>query len=256
MEKNKPGTYFKYAIGEIVLVVIGILIALSINTWNENRKVKHRLNTELRELKLELLADYELINKRIIPLKDADTYGQYLQDFANDELREIDTLKLRKAIYYTGYLLVFEKTKTAYQNLVNQGDIHQIPNMKLKQDLASFYNENSWRSSYHNNVILNSFQEYLSYIHKFTKAGTIRSFYKAEIGNTSGKNLTGDIISELNAKNGSLVDWNKLKIDSEFKALIDKVQTNRFVQIYQYETELKNVIINLVEMIDNELEKF
>jgi len=38
MEKNKTGRYLKYALGEIVLVVIGILIALSINSWNENRK--------------------------------------------------------------------------------------------------------------------------------------------------------------------------------------------------------------------------
>jgi len=40
MEKNKTGKYLKYAIGEIVLVVFGILIAISINTWNENRKAK------------------------------------------------------------------------------------------------------------------------------------------------------------------------------------------------------------------------
>ncbi len=38
MKKNKTGKYLKYAIGEIVLVVIGILIALSINNWNEARK--------------------------------------------------------------------------------------------------------------------------------------------------------------------------------------------------------------------------
>ena len=38
MEKNKTGKYFKYAIGEIILVVIGILIALQINNWNEERK--------------------------------------------------------------------------------------------------------------------------------------------------------------------------------------------------------------------------
>ena len=36
--ENKTGKYFKYAIGEIVLVVIGILIALQINNWNENQK--------------------------------------------------------------------------------------------------------------------------------------------------------------------------------------------------------------------------
>jgi Family of unknown function (DUF6090) len=38
MSENKTGKYFKYAIGEIILVVIGILIALQINNWNEERK--------------------------------------------------------------------------------------------------------------------------------------------------------------------------------------------------------------------------
>ena len=38
MEKNKTGKYLKYAFGEIILVVIGILIALQINNWNEDRK--------------------------------------------------------------------------------------------------------------------------------------------------------------------------------------------------------------------------
>ena len=42
MEKNKTGKYLKYAIGEIVLVVIGILIALQINNWNENRIRSHK----------------------------------------------------------------------------------------------------------------------------------------------------------------------------------------------------------------------
>ena len=35
--QNKTSKYFKYAIGEIILVVIGILIALQINNWNSNR---------------------------------------------------------------------------------------------------------------------------------------------------------------------------------------------------------------------------
>ena len=38
MNENKTGKYFKYAIGEIILVVIGILIALQINNWNEQNK--------------------------------------------------------------------------------------------------------------------------------------------------------------------------------------------------------------------------
>ena len=38
MKKNKTGTYLKYAIGEIILVMIGILLALQVNTWNEVKK--------------------------------------------------------------------------------------------------------------------------------------------------------------------------------------------------------------------------
>jgi sensor domain CHASE-containing protein len=58
MEKNKTGKYFKYAIGEIILVVIGILIALSINNWNQSQKEKQietqYLNNIVRDLNEQL----------------------------------------------------------------------------------------------------------------------------------------------------------------------------------------------------------
>lgn len=55
LSENKFSKYLLYAIGEIILVVIGILIALSINNWNENRKQKAEallmsLESELKEL--------------------------------------------------------------------------------------------------------------------------------------------------------------------------------------------------------------
>ena len=72
MEKNKTGKYLKYAVGEIILVMIGILLALQVNNWNENRKEKKIETSILNELQsdfnsdlLSLKEDIEL-NKRAI----------------------------------------------------------------------------------------------------------------------------------------------------------------------------------------------
>ena len=81
MEKGHASKYLKYAIGEILLVVIGILIALQINNWNEGRKETLRITAELNELKTELLAFDNRIEIRTESLEAADEYGQYLQDF-------------------------------------------------------------------------------------------------------------------------------------------------------------------------------
>jgi len=69
MEQNKTGKYFKYAIGEIVLVMIGILLALQVNTWNESRK-----NLILEEefkigLKKDLIRDKESIEFCILNIE-------------------------------------------------------------------------------------------------------------------------------------------------------------------------------------------
>ncbi|OIQ36470.1 MAG: hypothetical protein BM563_10855, partial [Bacteroidetes bacterium MedPE-SWsnd-G1] len=67
--ENKTGKYLKYAVGEIFLVVIGILIALSINSWNQNRLDqldKQEILSKLHEeflLNRKILHDYKLTNE-------------------------------------------------------------------------------------------------------------------------------------------------------------------------------------------------
>jgi hypothetical protein len=61
MQQNKTSKYFKYAIGEIVLVVIGILIALSINNWNENMKEKK----QIRNIYARIVQDFNHSAKEI-----------------------------------------------------------------------------------------------------------------------------------------------------------------------------------------------
>ena len=60
--ENKTGTYFKYAIGEIVLVVIGILIALSINNWNQRKNNESKITNILKEIQNDILIDLSASN--------------------------------------------------------------------------------------------------------------------------------------------------------------------------------------------------
>ncbi len=75
METGKTGKYFKYAIGEIVLVVIGILIALSINNWNENKKANIKFNKLLVNVFNNLKVDLEEVQGVIDFYNKKDTLG-------------------------------------------------------------------------------------------------------------------------------------------------------------------------------------
>lgn len=57
LEKGKTSSYLKYAIGEIALVMIGILLAVQINNWNEDRKVKNELQNILKTIASDLQRD-------------------------------------------------------------------------------------------------------------------------------------------------------------------------------------------------------
>ena len=65
LSENKFSKYLIYAIGEIILVVIGILIALQINNWNEQKKLEQREATILRELHEDFKSNKEQLDSII-----------------------------------------------------------------------------------------------------------------------------------------------------------------------------------------------
>lgn len=75
MEQNKTGKYFKYTIGEIILVVIGILIALQINNWNDGKIAREAELNFYKNTKQQLLDDANNINSQIT------YYNTYLKQF-------------------------------------------------------------------------------------------------------------------------------------------------------------------------------
>lgn len=94
MGKNKTGKYLKYAVGEIILVVIGILIALQINNWNEKRKEnaleKELINlliSDLEEKKRENLSDFTNVNRFI------ERFQETVEMWQNQKMIDTSNLK-------------------------------------------------------------------------------------------------------------------------------------------------------------------
>ena len=131
MEKNKTGKYFKYAIGEIVLVVIGILIALSLNNWNESRKneiVKQQL---IEDLIIELQSSKVIINDAIALGDSLVADGRlYLKHIGFKELTiQIDSLK--KLGDFIIYGIPYDLNLPIYEDSKSSGKLSMINNKKI-----------------------------------------------------------------------------------------------------------------------------
>ena len=144
LNKNKTQRYFKYAIGEIILVVIGILIALQINTWNENRK---EINEETKIL-IALQNDFKVSKTRI---EDASSIQKRVLDYSqtlieiheskNDKTYEYFDKHLDSLDFLIGYGTSFyraEPVTGAYNALISAGKVDLIKNETLRHLLAQF----------------------------------------------------------------------------------------------------------------------
>jgi type II secretory pathway pseudopilin PulG len=129
MDQNKTGKYLKYAIGEIVLVMIGILLALQVNTWNEYRKNNIQEQQILSQLKDEYTANLLQLEQKIAHRKKmiaaANKVLQYIDEPANVNS---DSL-INELNIYIGTPTI----EPIENNLINSGDINLIRNKKLKQ---------------------------------------------------------------------------------------------------------------------------
>ncbi len=132
--ENRFSKYFIYAIGEIILVVIGILIALQINTWNENRKDRIKEQVVLRQLEEEYQANLlQLENK--IELRTA------IINAATLTLGYMDNPIVTNRDSVMANISVLTNTPTfdpINNDLVSSGNLRLIKNTSLKKQLTQW----------------------------------------------------------------------------------------------------------------------
>jgi hypothetical protein len=141
---NKTGAYFKYAIGEIILVVIGILIALQVNNWNIEETDKNRETKYLSNIVLDLKKDISRLDYLIEFRKDRLTGDQELIDHINgNKIKDLN--KLSKYVVNSIMENNFSPNNTTFLELSNSGNLNLISNDSIKfllLDLEEVYKTN------------------------------------------------------------------------------------------------------------------
>ncbi len=137
--ENKTGKYLKYAIGEIVLVVIGILIALQVSNWNQDRMKIAQEKDDLENLKEEL-------QNNILEFRKQDSL------FASFEQKTVKGLKILNENPTVPDLIkmdtliktqfkIFPLTRSTYDEMLNTGKFYNLQNKTLKTKITQFYAE-------------------------------------------------------------------------------------------------------------------
>ncbi len=165
LTENKFSKYFIYAVGEIVLVVIGILIALQINTWSQNHKDSKEEHQLLEKLKTNIQSDTLTLKINI------ERIQSYLDTLKIIEI-ELKDKTLSKFSVNLSYPLIsavdVNLETTTWENLKSTGKLSLLKNASLLDSLQTYYKHfedvnKSWTEgfqSYNRGILAPKFFEF------------------------------------------------------------------------------------------------
>lgn len=224
-DNNQFLKYSRYAIGEILLVVIGILIALQINNWNEERKERDLERTLLENLIETLDQNSELLQNRIKRLPYYSKNGNVFIDAIENNLTYHDSLQryFHRALMNTSRI---EISSLGYEAIKNVG-LEIIQNDTLKKEISVFFEE---------------FQPH--FLHNLNW-GNIDSAYRENF-------IDEHFIQKYDTINNYVlympIDSENILQDSYFKALIYKTYNQRgyFIGEMKFHLEDTQRLLNMV----------
>ena len=140
--------YFKYALGEIILVVIGILIALQVNNWNQERKDLKEGRLIKQNIYEEFIKNQELLNASRKSNEEALSSGKLLVSLAGADRSELAGFKLDSLFNSSMMADSYLPTSNSLQDIMQSGHMNLLNNAELKNTILSW------------NAALDLFKEY------------------------------------------------------------------------------------------------
>ncbi|MDT7830975.1 DUF6090 family protein [Flavobacteriaceae bacterium S356] len=162
LSENKFSKYLLYAVGEIILVVIGILIALQLNTWKDdkqNKKIELQyLNGIVANLERDIIELKGLLKRDSITF---DAYTNILMPFKDPTINVYTPTFIGKTIARSQYTHQFDGNSIVFEDMKSSGKINFIKSDALRFALLEYYNDSESFSDTHknNNTIINQLKD-------------------------------------------------------------------------------------------------
>ena len=158
-DDNKPMRYMRYAIGEIILVVIGILLALQLNSWKEEINAKEELKTSMNLMLDDLSQDIAFYNKQIERIGNRILL---LSNFTQGNYSKIDIEIIPNSVSFNIPNKIYGKT---YISLKEDRQFNMIKNLELRRKITSYYEvsceEYSVIANWHKKFVTETIESYL-----------------------------------------------------------------------------------------------
>ena len=233
IEKENVRKYFLYAIGEILLVVIGILIALQLNNWNEERKSRSYELTMLSEVNEVMAKDAQILKNWIPHLKSVRYSFNRLASMKNDPEINKDSLDFHLSTI-AGYGIIITINKAPFE-AIKSGGLDRITNLEIRKNLSNLYgfhieNMESW---------VNEVQR----VELFTRNDLMHELINIRAIPVEGSGVTSKIILE---------NPTALVADPKFDELLERSSWPLSNTIH-YLTSVHELMVILIEQIDQEL---
>ncbi len=151
--QNRIGKYLLYAAGEIILVVIGILIAIQLNTWKTEADENTEVLKYMEGLHAELNQDFERMDSLYIFYTDKSSSIQLLLNYGNDSIR-LSNNELGRHFNSILEYKKFSNKKSTYLSVINGGYINKIKDKDLTNEIIKYYESPylTWSTEIYGNI--------------------------------------------------------------------------------------------------------
>ena len=237
--KGKIGQYLKYAIGEIVLVVMGILIALQVNRWNNDEIDK---STACRYIE-NILVDLNTDLVKLSGLNALNTFyeeqGFYLIDFFENKLEVIDTNRLKQSLVYSSYCPAYNKSSSTYNELIYSGELKLFKDNDLKRVMDDYYISNLWSENFDERIRHTMWYDYQDELLTTVDPLIFRTMY--EIPYLVPRILQNGEHEKVSELNDFYVDWEAVRQNLKLISHLKRIQAHRVQLKISFNSDINKI---------------